>query len=217
MRGNRNAAIKIAADTPPARKASSLRRISSLPSRSTTTNMTMPTIHPNAFCLYAFKRDQSLRERQRKDERRGRERQQEHVAVAEVPLARRTTLRRTTARRVSPRRLRRRTARARRRSSRFMPTRKSSCLPSLARPASFGSSAACTAWKRSSGTRATNRPVMKLRREILLVLACARARCTPRTLAYESSCASTDPRSSHASAPDSSEYGASGPGVMRPR
>ena len=44
--------------------------------------------------------------------------------------------------------------------------------------------------------RATNKPVMKCEaRSFWLVVASS---CTPNTLAYESSCASTDPTSSHA-------------------
>ncbi|GIU88807.1 MAG: hypothetical protein KatS3mg009_3322 [Acidimicrobiia bacterium] len=54
-------------------------------------------------------------------------------------------------------------------TSRRIPDRKSSCRPSPARPASFGSSAACTAWKSRIGTRAMNRPVMNLPGEVLLV------------------------------------------------
>ena len=89
-----------------------------------------------------------------------RERQQEHVAVAEVPLAREQLL-------ADPRADERGGDRPDDAQPdddddrRFMPMRKSSCLPSLASPASFGSSAACTAWNSSSGIRATNRPVMK--------------------------------------------------------
>ena len=40
---------------------------------------------------------------------------------------------------------------------------------------------------------------------------------TPNTLTYDSNCASTEPSNSQARAPESSEYGASGPGFMRPR
>ena len=91
----------------------------------------------------------------------------------------------------------RRTARPRRRPGARMPMRKSSCLPSLARPASFGSSAACTAWNSSSGIAGDEQAGDEARGEVLLAVGVA-SRLTPNTLAYESSCARTDPTSSHA-------------------
>ena len=57
--------------------------------------------------------------------------------------------------------------------------------------------------QQQAGSAATNRPVMNF---ATCVFCDGDARiCTPSTLAYESSCASTEPISSHTSAPDSSE------------
>ena len=61
--------------------------------------------------------------------------------------------------------------------------------------------------------RATNTAVMKPAVAVLRSCGVARS-CTPSTLMYESSCAKIEPTSRSASALESSEYGASGPGVI---
>ena len=87
---------------------------------------------------------------------------------------------------------------------RIMPARKSSCLPSLAWRASFGSSAAWMAWNMSSGMRAMKTPVMKPAVIVFRCVGVARI-CTPSTLMYDSVCAKIEATSSNASALESSE------------
>ena len=187
------------------------------PSATATTNATMPDDPPARALLVRLQRDQALRERQRQDEDGRRERQQEHVAVAEVPLARRRASGRPTGRSSVAATTSRSTHSA---THDARPVGACRCgsrraCPRSRAPASFGSSAACTAWNSSSGTRATNRPVMKCERG---PSGCAsRAGCTPNTLAYDEQLREHgSERAARPSAPDSSEYGASGPGVRRP-
>ena len=93
-----------------------------------------------------------------------------------------------------------------------MPARKSSSRPSPARRASFGSSAACTAWNSRIGMRAMKRPVMNLPTRSFW-LGSASTFAARKLRVRQQLARAREPTSSQPSAVESSEYGASGPGV----
>ena len=96
-----------------------------------------------------------------------------------------------------------------------MPVRNSSWRPAPASAASFGSNAACTAWNRRIGMRATKMPVMNPASASFCAWVLARI-VAARNAAYDRLCASTELRSRRPNAPDNSVYGAVGPGVRSP-
>ena len=94
-------------------------------------------------------------------------------------------------------------------TSRRKPRRNSAISPIAARRASFGSSAACTAWNRNSGTRATSTPALNA-----LTRGCSAGvarRLAARGPAFTSAAASTEPASSQPRFGVSSRHDASGP------
>ena len=156
MRSAKKMPTRIAETSAPARKPISLRtkRSSSDATATATTNVATPAIQATAFCRYAFSAMSACASVRARMKIVAASVNKNMSRLPSVPLVGEELL---TDLGADERRddVPRRTTTSRPRRAGSMPERKSSCLPSLARRESFGSSAAWIAWNARSGIRAT--------------------------------------------------------------